>query len=153
MGLPLAFLAATVLVGLTAALALAHLARWPSRRGPPTPPVTRVQRAMRRYGVLFALVETGALVALLIVLFSLPAGSAEMWLVGIAAVCMAFMIGLWAAFLRPLNATMAEWEPEALPEDWAHHHARWTTYHRLRLTLAVIAITLLLMGLFARPAR
>jgi uncharacterized membrane protein len=108
---------------------------------------------MRRYGVLFALVETGALVALLIVLFSLPAGSAEMWLVGIAAVCMAFMIGVWAAFLRPLNATMAEWEPEALPEDWARHHARWTTYHRLRLTLAVIAITLLLMGLFARPAR
>ena len=115
-------------------------------------PIVRVQRMMRRYGLLFGTIEAGALVALLIALFRIPPGSAEMWLIGLAALCVASMMGVWAAWLRPRNRTIAKWLPEALPPDWSHHHARRSTFHRVRVMLAIIALALLLMGLFANPA-
>jgi len=150
--LPIAISIAMILVALTTAIAL-----WPTavRAGRPDAaalPYTRTQQRVRRYGVLLGVLEGGALAALLIALFSVPAGSAEMWLVGLAALCVALMIGVWAAWLRPLNATIAGWSPEALPEDWAGHHARWSTLHRMRVVLAIIALALLLMGLFPRSA-
>ena len=150
--LRIALLAATVLVALTAANAVRHLVEWPTRRDVSAVPIVRVQRTMRRYGVLLGTIEAGALVALLIALLRVPPGSAEMWLIGLAALCVAGMMGVWAAWLRPLNITMSKWLPEALPPDWSHHHARWSTFHRVRVILAIIALALLLMGLFARPA-
>ena len=150
--LQIALLAATVLVALTAANAVRHLVQWPTRRDVSAVPIVRVQRTMRRNGLLLGTIEAGALVALLIALFRVPPGSAEMWLIGLAALCVAGMMGIWAAWLRPLNITISKWLPEALPPDWSHHHARWSTFHRVRVILAIIAIALLLMGLFARPA-
>lgn len=150
--LRIALLTATVLVALTAANALRHVIEWPTRRDVSAVPVVRVQRTMRRYGLLLGIIEAGALAALLIALFRIPPGSAEMWLIGLAALCVAGMIGVWAAWLRPLNITISKWLPDALPPDWSHHHARWVTFHRVRVILAIIALALLLMGLFARPA-
>ena len=153
--LRIALLAATLLVALTAANALRHLVEWPTRgdvSDVSDVPIVRVQRTMRRYGLLLGTIEAGALVALLIALFRVPSGSAEMWLIGLAALCVAGMMGVWAAWLRPLNITISKWLPEALPPDWSHHHARWSTFHRVRVTLAIIAIALVLLGLFARPA-
>lgn len=149
--LQIALLAATVLVALTAANALRHVVQWPTRRDVSVVPIVRVQRRMRRYSLLFGTIEAGALVALVIALFRIPPGSAEMWLIGLAALCVAGMMGVWAAWLRPLNIMISKWLPEALPPDWSHHHARWSTFHRVRVLLAIIAIALLLMGLFARP--
>ena len=150
--LRIALLVATLLVAVTAAHALRHLVEWPTRGDASDVRIIRVQRTVRRYGLLLGTIEAGALVALLIALFRVPSGSAEMWLIGVAALCVGGMMGVWAAWLRPLNTTISTWLPEALPPDWSHHHARWSTFHRVRVILAIIAIALLLMGLFARPA-
>lgn len=150
--LRIALLAATVLVALTAANALRHAIEWPPHRDVSAPPIDRVQRTVRRYGLLLGAIEAGALVALLIALFRIPPGSAEMWLIGLAALCVAGMMGVWAAWLRPLNITIASWLPESLPSDWSQHHARWQMFHRVRVTLAIIALTLLFMGVCANPA-
>ena len=150
--LRIALLVATVLVALTAANALRHVIGWPTRRDVSAVLVVRVQRTMRRYGLLLGIIEAGALAALLIALFRIPPGSAEMWLIGLAALCVAGMMGVWAAWLRPLNVTIAKWLPEALPPDWSVHHARRLTLHRIRVILAIIALALLIMGVFARPA-
>jgi hypothetical protein len=153
MALQIALLIATVLVALATARAL-----WHSIGGAAAPPDrsllphARAQRAVRRYGVWLGILEGGALAALLIALFSVPSGSAEMWLLGLAALCVALMIGVWAAYVRPLNARIADWSPEAPPDDWAGHHARWSTFHRARIALAIIALALLLMGLFPGTA-
>ena len=146
----IALLAATVLVALTAANALWHVVEWPSRRDVSAVPMLRAQR-MRRYGLLLATIEAGALVALLIALFRVPPRSTEMWLIGLAALCVAGMMGVWVAWLRPLNVTISKWVPDALPPDWSHHHARRSTFHRVRVILAIIALALLLIGMFARP--
>ena len=152
MTLQLALAVAAILVAVSGAIALAHVVRWPARRGLSLVPALRAQRAVRRYGVYLGIIEVGALIALLVVLFKVPAGSTEMWLAGGAALCVAAMIGVWAAWLRPLNTTIARWAPDALPADWSHHHSGWSRSHRLRVVLAVIAMALVLMGLFARPA-
>ena len=146
--LQIAVLAATVLVALTAANAVRHLVEWPTRRDVSAAPIVRV----RRFGLLLGTIEAGALVALLIALFRVPPGSAEMWLIGVAALCVAGMMGVWVAWLRPLDITIAKWLPEAPPPDWPQHHARRSTFHRVRVILAIIALALLIMGLFARPA-
>jgi uncharacterized membrane protein len=152
MVLQIVVLAATVLVTIAAAIAVAGALRWPPRGGLAVSPIAHVQRAVRRHGIVLGFIEAGALIALLVALFKVPVGSTEMWLVGGAAVCVAAMIGIWAVWLRPLNVTIAGWDPDALPADWARHHTRWSTYHRLRVVLAIIATALLLMGLMAQPA-
>ena len=149
--LQIALLAATVLVALTTANALRHVVGWPTRRDVSAVPIDRVQRTMRRYGLLLVTIEAGALVALLIALFRVPPGSTEMWLIGLAALCVATMMGVWVAWLHPLNVTISKWVPDALPPDWSHHHARRSTFHRVRVILAIIALALLLIGMFARP--
>lgn len=151
MMLQIALLVATVLVAVAGANALRQVVERPTRRDVLAVPIVRVRRTMRRYGLLLGTIEGGALVALLIALFRMPPGSAEMWLIGLAALCVAGMMGVWAAWLRPLDITISKWLPEALPPDWSHHHARRSTFHRVRVTLAIIALALLIMGLFARP--
>jgi len=152
MALQLALAAAAILVALSGVIALAHVFRWPAGHGPSAMPAVRAQRDVRRYGVYLGIIEAGALIALLVVLFKASPGSTEMWLAGGAALCVAAMIGVWAAWLRPLNTTIAAWSTEALPADWAQHHSGWSKWHRLRVILAIIAMALVLMGLFARPA-
>jgi len=152
MTLHLVILVATVLVAIAAAIAVAGALPWPPRDGLTVSPIARVQRSVRRHGIVLGVIEAGALIALLVALFRVPAGSTEMWLVGGAAVCVAAMIGIWAAWFHPLNVTIARWDPDALPADWSRHHTRWSTYHRLRVVLAIIATALLLIGLMAQPA-
>jgi uncharacterized membrane protein len=143
---------AIVLVALLAATAVSHVIRWPRRRELSALPTVRLQSTVRRFGLLLGIVEAAALIALLILLFRVPTGTAAMWLVAAAALCVAAMIGVWAAWLRPLNATIAAWLPETLPKDWPHHHERWSTLHRTRAILAIIALALLLIGLMAHSA-
>lgn len=151
MSLQFALLTATLLVAVTTASALRRAIEWPARWDASAEPLTRVQRTMRRHGLLLGTIEAAALVALLFALFRIPSGSTKMWLIGLAALCVAGMMGVSVAWLRPLNITIATWLPEALPPDWSHHHARGLTFHRVRVTLAIIALALILMGLFARP--
>lgn len=153
MGVRIAFVVAIAFIALAAMSGLAHVIRWPTDRGVSTVPIVHAQRAMRRYGILLGIVDVAALIALVVVLFRVPAGSSEMWLAGAAALCVAAMFGLWAAWLRPLNSTIAAWTPHAPPADWQHHHQRWSIFHGLRIALAIIALALLLMGVLARPVQ
>ncbi len=147
-----AIIAATILVALAVAGALRHSVPWTRSTVATNEPILRAQRTMRRHGLVVGVIEVGALVALAIALFRVPAGSREMWLIGVAALCVATMIGVWAAWLRPMNATIADWRTDELPSDWEEHHARWSRLHRVRVMLAALALFLLLMTLFARPA-
>jgi|SRR5947209_5660981 len=153
MGVRFLLLVALLLVALTAAMAVSHVIRWPLRPEVSALPIVRLQNAVRRFGLLLGVIEVAALIALVVVLFRVQPGTMTMWLVAAAALCLAVMMGVWAAWLRPLNATIAAWLPETLPKDWSRHHRRWATLHSTRAILAIIALALLLMGLMARPAQ
>jgi hypothetical protein len=152
MALRISLLIGMLLVALSAAFALWHDVREATQRHLLPSPVVQVQRSARRYDVLLGVIEGGALIALVIALLNVPSGSTEIWLVGLAALCVALMIGVWVAWLRPLNMTIAGWQQDAPPDDWARHHARWSMLHRLRILIAITALALLLMGLFPRLA-
>jgi uncharacterized membrane protein len=151
MGVRLLLSVAILLVAFAAAMAVSHVIRWPLRPEASALPIVRLQSAVRRFGLLLGVIEVAALIALLVLLFKVQAGT-TMWLVVAAALCVAAMMGVWAAWLRPLNATIAAWLPETRPKDWSHHHRRWATLHSARAILAIIALALLLMALTARSA-
>ena len=153
MTLQLVIAVGTVLVAVAAGVALAHAVQPAPRTGDvPGARITRAQATVRRYALALGAVETLALLALLVALFLVPPRSTAMWLVGGAALCVAAMMWVWAAWLRPLNSVIVEWTPEAPPADWERHHVRWTAMHRVRVVLAIVALGLLLMSVFARVA-
>lgn len=143
---------AAVLIGVAGLIALVHVVEWPLRRGASDVPIVRAQQAVRRYSLLVGGVEAVALIALLVGISKAPSNSRQMWLAGAAAICLALMIGLWAAWIRPLNAAIAGWAPDDSSDDWTRHQQRWSAYHRRRLVLAVVALALLLMGVLPRAA-
>jgi hypothetical protein len=148
MALHISLTVAIALVALTAAVALWYSVREAAPPSESAPSVARAQRKAQRYGVLLGIVEGGALLAVLVALFSVPSGSSETWVVGLAALCVALMLTVWAAWLRPLNLTIAGWRPDAPPDDWTKQRARWSRLHRVRILFAVVALALLIMGLF-----
>ena len=151
MSLRTTLLAATVLVALMAVYTLREAFRLPKARG--MPPLLSAQLGeMRRYAVLLGVVEGAALIALAVALFRLPPGSPNMWMVGLALLCVGLMIGVWGLWLRPLEVMMAAWTLETQPQDHHHHHARRSKLHRIRAILAILALALLLIGLTAKSA-
>ena len=152
MSLRATLLVATVLVALMAAYTLRDALRWP-RSGQLSPTLAaQVGGSLRRYALLIGLIEGGALVALAVALFRVPAGSPNMWWVGLAILCIGLMIGVWGLWLRPLELMMATWTEETRPADHAHHHVRRSTLHRLRAFLAILALALLLIVIAASTA-
>ena len=148
-----ALVLAIALIAIVALSGFGHVVNWPRERDVSDLPIVRAQRSVRRYGILLGIIDVAALIAVVIVLFRVPPGSSEMWLAAAAAVCVAAMLGIWAAWTRPLNSTIAAWMPHSPLADWERHHHRWSTYHRARVALAIIALALLLMGFLARPAQ
>jgi hypothetical protein len=152
MSLRITLLAATVLVALMAVYTLRDALRWPKSREMSPLLSAQLGGSMRRYALLLGLVEGGALVALAWALFRVPAGSPDMWLLGLAILCVGLMIGVWGLWLRPLELMMATWTVETQPEDHSHYHMRRSKLHRIRAILAILALALLLIGIAASPA-
>lgn len=149
MSLRITLLAATVLVALMAAYTLRDALRWPKWPEMSPPLSARLGGSLRRYALLLGVIEGAALVALVWALFSVPAGSPGMWLLGLAVLCVGLMIGVWGIWLHPLELMMAAWTPETQPVDHSHQHARRSTLQRVRAILAILAIialALLLSG-------
>src|SRR5687768_6717827 len=138
MSLRATLLVATLLVALMAAYTLRDALRWPRSGGLSPTLAARVGGSLRRYALLVALIEGGALIALAVALFRVPAGSPNMWWVALAILCVGLMIGVWGLWLRPLELMMATWTADTQPADHAHHHARRSTLHRVRALLAIL---------------
>jgi hypothetical protein len=146
-----ALIISVILVGLVAALSVAHAAHAP-RGGDPAAAIETIRRKIHRYGLLLGLLEAGAFLALLGLMLILPRDSSASWLVVVAAGCLAATVIIGAGWMRPLRASVAGPPVDAAAVEWTHAHQRWIVLHRLKIILAVIALTLLLSGLFASPA-
>jgi uncharacterized membrane protein len=66
---------------------------------------------------------------------------------------------LWAATilftvttLVPINNRIARMDPEQPHEGWLRDRARWDQLHRIRVALLIVALLLLLVGLFSGSA-
>jgi Domain of unknown function (DUF1772) len=69
-------------------------------------------------------------------------------LIAIAAAVWAATIVFTVATLVPINNRIARLNPEQPYPTWLHDRARWDRLHRIRVALLIIALLLLLTGLF-----
>jgi hypothetical protein len=146
-------LLATFCAAVLSGIGFSHALQRAEKRRLAAPVFVQVQNTIyNRYGEIAGAIEVAALVLLVALLFVVPAGSLAMWLIGIAAICVAVMIGIWVVWVRPINIEIRRWTPEAYPDDWAHYRDRWSALHGMRLLAAMIALALLLLALSSRPA-
>jgi hypothetical protein len=62
---------------------------------------------------------------------------------------MALVIVLSILLPVPINNKIAGWDFDRLPPDWRSMRQRWDLYHRVRVLLLVVALTLLILSALA----
>lgn len=77
-----------------------------------------------------------------------PVSTGPGLLIAIAAALWAATIVFTIAMLVPINNRIAKLNPEQPYPTWLHDRARWDRLHRIRVALLIIALLLLLTGLF-----
>jgi uncharacterized membrane protein len=85
-----------------------------------------------------------------------PISSGPGLLIASAAALLAATILFTVTMLVPINNRIASMNPEQPHAEWLRDRARWDQLHRVRVALLIIALLLLLAGLFngaATPPR
>jgi hypothetical protein len=144
---------ATLLAGIGAGVVFSHVLQQGPKQRLSGPVFLQVQNTLYdRYAKIVGTIEILVLLLLLIALFTLPTDGVAIWLVGAAAISMAVMVGIWVAWIRPLNIEIRRWTPELMPTDWALYRDRWAMLHLMRMLAALLALTLLLLAVTAHSA-
>ena len=104
------------------------------------------QVLISRYGVVMGIVEIGAVLALVMALIGIKGNALLTSLVGMALASILAMLLVWAVGLNPINQTVNAWTPQTLPQDWAQVRERWAALHFVRLLLAALGLSSLLLS-------
>jgi hypothetical protein len=81
-----------------------------------------------------------------------PITSASGLLITFAAVLWVVVIVFTVSMLVPINNRIARMNPEQPYATWLEDRCRWDKLHRIRVELLILAVMLLLAGLFAGTA-
>jgi uncharacterized membrane protein len=81
-----------------------------------------------------------------------PLSSGPGLLLALAATLWAATILFTIMMLVPINSRIAKMNPDQPHEGWLRDRARWDQLHRLRVALLIVALLLLLAGLFGAAA-
>jgi uncharacterized membrane protein len=73
-------------------------------------------------------------------------GNPAFWLCCAAAVLLVLIIVLTILLPVPINNRIAAWDVDRLPRDWIDMRRRWDSYHRVRVFLLALALTLLILS-------
>lgn len=97
------------------------------------------------YGRNLGAIEMGAVSALAAALVTVWGEPLAVMLVGVALGCSLSEVLVWAIGLDPVNKQVNIWTPETLPEGWQRLRARWANLHVVRLILASVGLSSLLV--------
>jgi uncharacterized membrane protein len=78
-----------------------------------------------------------------------PVSSGPGLFIGLAAVLWAATIVFTITMLVPINNRIAKMDPEHPYDCWLQDRSRWDQLHQVRVALLIMALVLLLTGLFA----
>jgi hypothetical protein len=81
-----------------------------------------------------------------------PVSSGPGLFIGLAAILWAITIAFTITTLVPINNRIAKMNPEHPYDCWLQDRCRWDQLHQLRVALLIMALVLLLTGLFAAAA-
>lgn len=143
----LLWIAAVVLVALTAGLTFARLLEMPVELGYDTSMYVRLNDALYPHlSYVSAAVEVLAMLATA-ALALVERGTKRFRPALSAAVLMAGALVLWLAVVRPANAVFATWAPQSLPPHWHQWRLRWEMGQVGSVVLLSAAFVLLLVAL------
>jgi uncharacterized membrane protein len=72
------------------------------------------------------------------------------WLFALAAVIFLVSLVVTVTIEVPMNRSIAQWNPEAVPQDWAAMRDRWLSFHLVRTIGGFVAFVSALSGLMRR---
>jgi uncharacterized membrane protein len=81
-----------------------------------------------------------------------PVSSGPGLFIGLAAILWAITIAFTITMLVPINNRIAKMNPEHPYDCWLQDRCRWDQLHQVRVALLIMALVLLLTGLFAATA-
>ena len=133
-----------LLTALAAGVVLSHVMSRAGKITLPGPLFITVQNALyRNWGKKVGVVEIGAFLSTLIVVF-LVWGKGPIFALSLAGLlCLVGMMLLWAVFINPINARVRASTSECLPADWALLRDRWHRLHAIRAIFAIIGLSTL----------
>jgi hypothetical protein len=134
-----------LLSALAMAMAFCHLLQMVPRMGYDGALWRRTQSMYRFFGPpVGTAIEGGALISTAILSYLVrrrPSASRWTW-AGTLLYSMAQLV--WWLRVRPVNATMVNWRPEARPQQWTRLRTRWEYAHASRAILMIAGFAALL---------
>ncbi len=104
----------------------------------PGPVFLEIQQILlKNFGAVCGVIEAVTVISLLILVMLLRGRKKAFWLTLLSLVSLVVMIGVWAIFLKPINAQVNSWTAITMPGNWIDFRDQWQYYH---LVLEVISV-------------
>lgn len=101
------------------------------------------------YGVVGAIIEVTAIITTWIVFAQLRGWKLARLLTLIAALCSSAALGVWFAYVEPVNTALNAWTADTLPSDWARFRDQWEGGHAVGAALFAIAFGALVAAILS----
>jgi uncharacterized membrane protein len=85
--------------------------------------------------------------ALVLVIAAFLSRGQARWLFGAAALLLIVSLVVTVRVEVPINRSIAAWDPNAPPTNWAQVRDHWLAFHRLRTASGILAFVLATLGL------
>jgi hypothetical protein len=130
---------ALMLGALDMAMAFSHLLELPAKMRYDSRLWVTLQNSLYRpFGTVGAVIENGAVLSSLGLSLVVRRSPAAFPLTLVGAACQALALGIWLAFVRPVNNRVRGWTAmESAPPEWTQLRRQWEYSHAARAVLTV----------------
>lgn len=142
-----------MLTALTSGVVFSHVLKRRNKATLPAPAYLDAQQVLLRgWAKTAGQVESGALLSTAVGLILVRKRRPAVLLTAVGTGCLAAMIGVWAAWINPINKQVDAWTVESLPTDWKHVRDRWEQLHVARFGLSLIGLSALLLAVLSETS-
>ena len=139
-----------LLVALTLGMTFCHALEYPGKVKLPGPEWLTVQQNIYiAFGVVGAVIEVTAILTTWIVFAQIRTWKLARVLTLLAALCATAALGVWFAWVDPVNTALNAWTPETLPDNWMSFRDRWEAGHAVGAGLFLLAFSALVVAILS----
>jgi hypothetical protein len=139
-----------LLVALTLGMTFCHALEYPGKAKLDGPEWLTVQHNIYvAFGVVGAIIEVTAILTTWIVFAQIRSWKAARVLTLFAAIAATAALGVWFAWVDPVNTALNAWTPETLPDNWASFRDRWEAGQAVSAALFLLAFSALVVAVLS----
>ena len=140
---PMQFIA-LLLMGIELGVSYSHLMQLPGKAQLSLAMFIVVQTVLIQYKIGLGIVEIGASLAMLIILWLSRAQLVRFCLTLGALLMLVVAYLVWGVFIEPINNVVDTWTSSSFPTNWMRTRDLWHSFHIVRLVLLTIAMSSLI---------